>query len=119
MSEAKLDKAIRDEERWAWEGLCSVCDQAMRPNDDGFPPDSEEQAICNNCIWDERDRLKQELATLRAQVLPEAVVKAVRAYQAEVKRWHITMELVGNTELDRLGRGVLRAIEADAKEREG
>jgi hypothetical protein len=53
-----------------------------------------------------------ELATLRAQVLPEAVVKAVRAYQKALQstRWR---------EREAAGTNLIEAIEADAKEREG
>jgi len=58
-----------------------------------------------------------ELATLRAQVLPEAVVKAVRAYQRALPDRNVSKSFV----IDFIEKrdAMFAAIEADAKEREG
>ena len=89
----------------------------MGEYDDLFAKRSPHCASCESLVK-QRDRLEKKLATLRANQLDPKIVEAVRAYQAvcldvcddNSPRWHEGYEL---------RRAIDRAIEADAKEREG
>jgi len=91
---------------------CEECEEA------GNKLISRECHGCGTIVPANFEEARKELATLRASQLSPAIVDAVKAYQAvcldvcddNSPRWHEGYEL---------RRAIDRAIEADAKEREG